>query len=489
MTSKIERPRVELLTDERGAYGVGIVVPNFGGRAADFQISAIYRPDRIPEEEKFGLSPILQPIPPTTLRPVHWGAEGQIADQLHEAMIAAAGLPRKDPRNTWWSDDPKVQAVNRQKYYGLKRAAIAITNRLVYEALAAAAAPDLLKIARRFPLKCCRWQIYKAICRSARMAQLAETFPLLAYLATMSGHYADREKIERRAELRRLIEAGAKLSTIAHVAVIPMALRRIKPGVVATQGITEACELDERSLWELIPPTTEAQKRWAWAMYRASTIGGPYSEWVARNAHLMGNTKNVVAAQISDISDWVRASYAAGIPAHVQRALGGHNHGSKYITRPFSPDMSLTTVRDLCGAWHEAVALADPKVNVPLPAPWRGAEKIDDMDIVPLTSTVEIALEGRTMHHCVATYIDRVVWGDCYIFSLRNGHSVATIEVVRAGETAQIAQMRGPCNAMVSPAIAAKIKKWARQKDKWTLPPKEQPKLAGWDPDDCEIPF
>ncbi len=135
--------------------------------------------------------------------------------------------------------------------------------------------------------------------------------------------------------------------------------------------------------------------------------------------------------------------------------------------------MSVATVRELNNAWHEAVALSNPRNNAPLPPPWRNAEKIGSLNIVPLAMAAEIAAEGRAMRHCAATLIPSVLYGSSYLFSARDGDGrVATIEVRRGGDAGvSIVQMRGPCNAILPKPLRARLQRWAGQRDKWTLPP------------------
>jgi hypothetical protein len=183
----------------------------------------------------------------------------------------------------------------------------------------------------------------------------------------------------------------------------------------------------------------------------------------------------------------VRSSYlkqVEDLPDHVLRACGlqGRHQGpalnARLIERPFSPDMSIDTVRALSGVWHEAVALSDPATNSPLPAPWRGPAKIGDINILPLNSAAEIAAEGRAMYHCVGSYVGKVLCGESYLYSARNGSRLATIEVRHRNGHVWIEQMRGPCNALVASELGAKLRRWVREKDKWTLPkPKERPTI------------
>jgi len=409
-------------------------------------------------------------------------------------MLARVGLERhgRCADQGWWSDVPSIQAANRRRFHAYKRSALAITNGLVRAALTSAP-PDALMLARRFP-PYGRYSIYRACTRSRRLLQLADAFPFLAYRIAAQNSHSVKEAMW-------LINSGVKLRTVAGLMQVPMALRKVKPGAIGAAGTLLDSDYEIENLCELIhaalPADTAGQRRWLRALSWASALGGPYVEWVARNSHQLGDTNETTIAQVADIRDWVRACYISGIPRHVQRALrprGLSDVGEQHVTRPFSPDMSIATVRDLCGQWHEAVALSDPKTTVPLPSPWRGPDTIDALNITPLDTVAAIAAEGRAMHHCAAVLIAKIREGDSYLFSAREGETrIATVEVGRVGENSvSIVQMRGSCNALLPKPLQACLMRWARQKDKWRLPNREIPRASPWvvaAPCDDDLPF
>jgi hypothetical protein len=478
---KIEPGRADLLKDKYGVYGLAIGWLDPIG--AHRQTSVIYRPDRLDECRIY---PVLQQIPRLG-RPWSHFSEERIADQLLTALLARAGFERESwhqgGSSAWWSDIPTIQNANRRRYHGLRRTAVTITNKLIRQALTAAPA-EALKLARRFDLKK-RFDVYKAITRSPRMMQLTEVFPLLAWQIISKDH----------AEAKQLVEAGAKLNTIASLMKVPMAFRGLKPGAVF-YGLDRLAELQDQLIYATLPTTTPAQRQWLRAVLQSTTVGGPYVEWIARNCHLLGcTTMHAIAAHVSDIGDWVRASYIVGVPKHVRQVLrgrepffGNESFGDEHIIRAFSPDMSVTTVKDLSSGWHEATALSDPKTNVPLPAPWRGATTIGDIIVVPLDTAAAIAAEGRAMHHCARTLITNVKSGHSYLYSARESDQrIATIEVSRNGEQIFINQMRGFCNSILPQPLQAKLTRWVLERDKWNLPIREPVKaIDSWDDD---IPF
>ena len=132
------------------------------------------------------------------------------------------------------------------------------------------------------------------------------------------------------------------------------------------------------------------------------------------------------------------------------------------ITRPFSSDMSVNTVRTENELWHEAIAKrkAD-KSNYKIPAPWCPAGQVNGYQIVPLDSTEELWKEGRAMHHCAGSYDYRVAAGKCYMYSVRQGDNrVATVELVRKQGKVKPLQIRAACNAEPPKDVKIAVRKW-----------------------------
>lgn len=82
--------------------------------------------------------------------------------------------------------------------------------------------------------------------------------------------------------------------------------------------------------------------------------------------------------------------------------------------------------------------------------------------IRPVDSIAELNTEGMKMHHCVATYRDKVVAEKCYIFTVRNinepDEPLATLELSQ--DKKRIIQLRGKYNAVVSGDIEAFCNHW-----------------------------
>ena len=81
-----------------------------------------------------------------------------------------------------------------------------------------------------------------------------------------------------------------------------------------------------------------------------------------------------------------------------------------------------------------------------------------------IASIEELKEEGIKMHHCVATYGNKVVAEKCYIFTVRNinepDEPLATLELSQNKK--RIIQLRGKHNAVVSDDIEAFCNYWLK---------------------------
>ena len=156
---------------------------------------------------------------------------------------------------------------------------------------------------------------------------------------------------------------------------------------------------------------------------------------------------NGVGHTVTDLADWVCAREGSG---------------REFVTRSFTPAMGLKAATQASQEWHEAVAThADCRQDLELPSPWFPAAKQGRFDIIPIATAGDLYREGQAMHHCVATYADRVREGACYVFSVRrSGERVATVSLFRHGARVLIEQVRGPCNSTPTTAIMTAVRQW-----------------------------
>ena len=444
-------PYLDFLSDRRGVYGIGITE----GKHRPLPI--IIRPDCIFREEQleprtFGA---LQRITPG--RCFGKTLEGKLLRGLHEKYLVRHGLnlPKEDD----WNEGMRLGSDRERRiYYGTQRAALRILNRHIASVLDETAPPAALTLARRFNIEN-RLGIYRAIVTSRRTFQLAESFPALA--VALFGSTGSKNLYSRE-EVMSLVEEGAPLKKIAKELGIPMALRKLKPGVayLAIQ-LANWFDAEPRLIHDYLPSTQPGMRIWLYAIGNASEGGKEYIKWVARNALKLGKGCRHVADRVSAIADWARAGedYRKG-------NVDEFDVGARFITRPLNRNMAVDTVIELSNAWHRDVAQFSRDIEtgiVEFPQPWLEGAHIGQFRIQPITDVVELREEGLHMRHCVATYASRVVKGVSYIYSVRRDEErVATLELVRNDEADfSVGQISGIRNSRVSGDVAGAIRRWA----------------------------
>jgi hypothetical protein len=465
---------VEILRDRRGIYGIG--VPEhldleslaLACGVDHHQIhrtprSLILRPDRF-ELCKSACAALQMITGGFRHGPFEHCAEEHLRKHLHHAALGRAGLPWPPSDLRWWSQDREQQRRNRQVFHGLRCLSLTIMNRMIGEAIEAAADQAAIKTARRFQFRY-REPIYRAGARSRRAQQFTEVFPLAAlYVYTDSSWMTDwsdadayqtrkaNEELEAKGRniAAQLVERGARLRDVAAALDIPTIFRRVKPRVV---HLVEPYLIRHPELLHWLPETTPAQRIWLTLISYAHRRGDPdFAGWVARHlGEIPGRTLNERGDRLADLLDWARAC----------------REGSNLITRPFVASMSLRTTQELSGQWHEAVALSQDADHGPFPDPWLPATIQGPFEIVPLTSAIDLHHEGAAMHHCVASYAGRVRAGETYVYSVRrDGNRLATVSLQRHRGQFYPEQIRGPCNAQAPKSIIKAVTSWCYENGK-----------------------
>jgi hypothetical protein len=452
---------VALLRDEKGIYGIGLSDAYLQARAGRSEnIKLILRTDRIDEAILWTgagdyAAACLQQLPPWCppwclpwgkvrfrgTRRFNGTQEGALRDEMIAVVRSRAGISK--------SSKPPHNAKERRHYFGLPIMATRMFNAMMRQ-VTDIADPEALRVARRFPLAM-RWPIYKAGVRSHRMLQLAEAFPLLAYRIHFRTTVEQTPQENEKRELTiRMVERGAKLRNIAAVWQLPMRLRRIKPG--ATSWLIPQVLIDRPQLLDYMPLPLPQMRQWMHAVRFAAPEEKPdYAAWVAKNwAKLDG------LHEIQNLCDWARA---------------------RPRERPFTPNMSVQTVRQLSAEWHEAIVRRHEAIMRrheevereeaerlgPFSEPWLPAGTLASGEaIVPITDAVELYREGRAMHHCIASYSPHVIAGRHYVYSIRQGDQrIATFALNRDSQgKITLGQIRSVCNGAVPEAITAAVRRW-----------------------------
>jgi hypothetical protein len=80
-------------------------------------------------------------------------------------------------------------------------------------------------------------------------------------------------------------------------------------------------------------------------------------------------------------------------------------------------------------------------------------------EILPITTGEQLALEGRQQHNCVASYWQRILAGELYIYKMFSPER-ATIALEFDGRTWTLGQIAGPFNASAASETIRAAKVW-----------------------------
>jgi hypothetical protein len=444
---------VDLLRDPKGVYGIGITNDEVREEQIICDRHLIFRPDVLAESAAFPIEnreTLLHTLPKHCfLVTYEW--------KLHEVMVAEA--LKRNPRyqeleeefKPWCDADQELEEevetgpdkrwrtreranLYRKIRWGQHKRQRINLNGMLKRLVSEAAEPNALKLARRFhPLV--RQNVYRGAATSQRALQLLDVFPVLGLVIYCRADH------DRTADAVNMVERGARLNQIASFMDIPMGARKLKPAVAHW-----FCYVPD-NLHCYLPEKTWEQRLWLRAFMSKGDGNPDFAYWIARNVLKVGSRIGSVLEFLSDVDDWV---------------MEAKRKKPRCITRPFSPDMSVNTVRTESELWHEAIAKCKaPKSKYKIPAPWYPAGQVNGYHIVPLDSAKKLWKEGRAMHHCAGSYDYRVAAGNCYIYSVRQGDKrMATVELVREQGKVRPLQIRAACNAKPPKDVKIAVSKW-----------------------------
>ena len=213
----------------------------------------------------------------------------------------------------------------------------------------------------------------------------------------------------RLKELMRFYGVAPQLRVLSGDVLRPYQYRLLKP----------LSDIPPSRLAQVIPSETVEQAAWLEA------------------ARTWRNTAQLVQHDV----DWI-VSWAAGNGCHRHRRLDIHDI-IDFACRDraaFNIDWSFEEAAAASARWHatifERAFEADYTPEQMAAVVDYGALPVevvvDGHTFTALRSRQQIVEEGRAMHHCVATYADRVTGGRCWIYSIsRDGVRVATLELRR----------------------------------------------------------
>jgi PcfJ-like protein len=472
--------RIELLKDEKGIYGIAPTgLPQSVGHIAPI----IIRPDRISEDD-WATDRALQMIPSK-----RFGT----SSAEHRLMEAVS--------HSWAAESAKKMGLDRlppKYYFALRQRSRRIVNSLIREALAVAN-PEYLKTARRYPILY-RYPIYSACCLYGERAnQIANTFPAAAIAAygrlydvyrTMAGTGRVDETVVRAKcdEIFELIQKGARLRVIAEALKLPKVTRHVQPANVSVAPWN--CFRLNPEWLSYMPRTVRKQRRWLDALSIASNLktSSEFQAWLAYHALELPGSRQQIRSRLGDLSDWLSACRDASNRLDLEslrsdfemlktraQALGKNasrfespfqaHRGAQFVTRSFTPNMSLPTVQKLCDDWHQTVSMSKfSGQDTTFPEPRYEGGEIRGYTITPIRSCIELFREGRAMHNCCLTYADRIMSGTCFFYSVtKNGERYATLMIRdEAGQTV-LGDLRTVCNGMADRKLKTAVNEWLRR--------------------------
>jgi len=246
-------------------------------------------------------------------------------------------------------------------------------------------------------------------------------------LAVMNGEQGAatnrraREMIFRH--LKPIMEAGPKLKTVLGMYGMPVQLRSLRPACLSISkwdGIKMLAKIPPSTLAQSIPE--EGQGAWlrgidAWASTMKRRFSGQdqQAEWAARNI-----PHDISGLGAGDIADFVGTLGRAFNPKWTwQRVL---SESERWHADLAKKNESEQFVARYGFAWDHPMDYG----TLPVEVVTKTGERV-----VALRSGADIFLEGKVMHHCVASYIRNVVSGNCRLYSVRDrdDNRLATFEL------------------------------------------------------------
>jgi PcfJ-like protein len=286
-----------------------------------------------------------------------------------------------------------------------------------------------------------------------------EQAPVILLAATRgSAHVSLSEWAFVREQFSNMCKSGAQLRDVMRAYGLPLPLRLLDGRVLTSSRATVMRRLalmNPSTLAQIIPATRQKQNAWLQALQ--NWCDGMASRSEANNNRCL-------------FFEWAATNY----PGVTYTEANGVRHMVDFVSAhsdTFNPLWTLERARAEEQKWHANLAVAEVAERT-------GAPLDTVIDYTPLPLLLEhsgfsfVALqigralhaEGAAMHHCVATYWQRVINGYSRIYSvLENGERVATLELSGRPDNYKwgtsryhVRQLVGACNSR--PALeAAKI--------------------------------
>ncbi len=206
------------------------------------------------------------------------------------------------------------------------------------------------------------------------------------------------------------------------------------------------------------------------AIRRAPAIVGNLSHLRRLNANVLaavaGGELQVTPHLLTHLSDPSHDDPTAPLGSAIADTVRGLR--LLHPRRPLPVFDHLSQIDRLHEQVVEELALHKGRGTLPFPAP-----PVDGTEtIVPLLTAIDLVVEGRQQHNCVASYEQLARRGAVALYRVMAPER-ATLSLVRDRGVWKISELKGPCNRHVSPKTREAVRQWlAGETDKSLRPPR-----------------
>ncbi|MYL96406.1 hypothetical protein GR702_01275 [Novosphingobium sp. FGD1] len=236
------------------------------------------------------------------------------------------------------------------------------------------------------------------------------------------------------------IQRGERLRSVMAAVAIAGPLRKLKASCIVpymAEFVRELNDLDPSTLSQAIPEKPGAQRKWLRSLrqYRRRLVLNRASPkrgfaWIARHAQRCGD------GQAEDFADYLARHHLADVER-----------------------WSFERMENEVELWHDRLAAnrnlsayglgLTPSTLIDL-SDWPDHAEVAGFEFFKLATPGMLLEEGARMRHCVASYIPRVMAGDCHIYSVRaDMRRMATVEIVGG----HVQQLKAFANKAASAAV------------------------------------
>lgn len=295
-----------------------------------------------------------------------------------------------------------------------------------------------------------------------RALEYLEQAPVLALAATFGGKASSRsERAYVAMNFKPLIERGARLRDVMSAFRVAYPLRAIsakaiRPGVwTLLQAITRL--VDPSTISQSIPAVPTRHMNWLgdldvlWSELQRRApdekANGPILRWAMLALSRAIAAKEPVGSECGELADFLICN-----------------------RDQFNPRWTWRKLIDESAAWHVALANAqidrinDGKYDTDVAyGAFPSEVALGGFDFHALRSLRALVVEGKAMHHCVASYHRDILSGRARIYSVRkDGRRLATVEFASLPGRVRAVQVKGVCNARPAKDVFAAADNFAR---------------------------